>query len=227
MKKSLLIAAALTMLFSISVLSQKSKTTNTPVTSTIADTDPNNPAVAYKIRSDGRSYTNSTAESVISILQSTGEWELDARTSPNRRVYVEFSDPQTAGTPPPVAAGWYPARFVTKCYLLGTNRLNNMPGLNSTLQCPLTLNIETGTDKFRVDMNTVWNPGTDNALVTCTGVATGTTKCSRWKIEPNGQHDGQAKNLGSVVRVYTVRSKTYEEFKGNFYLNFSITVTNP
>jgi hypothetical protein len=226
MKNSLLIAIAAILLMSANVFSQKTTTTNIPVTSTIADSDAANLAI-YQIKSDGSSYMNKTAESVISILQSSGEWELDARSSPNRRVYVDFSDPIVMGMQPPIAAGWYPARLVTKCYLLGTNRLNNMPGLNSTLQCPLTLNIINGSNTYRMDMNSVWNPGTDNALVSCTGVVSGSTKCNKWRIEPNNYYNGQVKNLGHLVRVYTSKGKTVEEEKGNFYMNFSITISNP
>jgi hypothetical protein len=76
-------------------------------------------------------------------------------------------------------------------------------------------------------------PDTDNAAVTCTGV-NANSECNQWQIEPNGYKGGcltedcsVKQNVVKLVRVVTVKGKLTEVNLGNFYMAFSIGVTNP
>jgi len=67
-------------------------------------------------------------------------------------------------------------------------------------------------------------------VVRCVGVVSSTnSQCNHWTIEPSvTQPDGQLKNIAKLVRVTTGKgNKIIEEDHGNFYLSFSIDITNP
>lgn len=230
----LMVCLALSFIFSPTsgAIAQKIKTTDIPVTSRIADFNPET-GLGYRIQSDylySGIYKNG-ADSVTSLLQAGGDWELNTKPSPVRRVFVDFGDPAAGGANPPFQSAWVNARFITKSYLLGDRRIRNMSGLNSTLSCPLHISLDYGGNTYRVDMSTLWSSGTDDALVTCAGVVDpnnpNTSQCNRWRITPSGTHDGQLRNLSRLVRVYTAKGKTVEENRGTYYMTFDITVTNP
>ena len=144
---------------------------------------------------------------------------------------LDFREPVPgSNATPPILVGNVPAMIETKSYLLyGNGRVAGMAGLDSTLITPLLLRFDLNGNTYRVWMNSSAYPQTNYALVRCVGVVSETnSQCNHWTIEPAVvQPDGQLKNIAKLVRVYTSKGKTVQEDHGDFYLSFSIDITNP
>ena len=53
------------------------------------------------------------------------------------------------------------------------------------------------------------------------------SKCNQWKIEPSvTQLDGERKNVAKLLKVATKPRQTDQDM-GDFYMSFTIHVTNP
>jgi hypothetical protein len=206
------------------------------VTSTIEGTgtlaDPT--VFNYRIQSDLLGPYHNGVNSVVSVIQGSGDWQLDGLGSPTRKMMIDFRDGVPNSNPsPPFSMGQAPAKMETKSYeLYGSGKVSGMKGLNSTLISPLLLRFDLGALTYRIWMSSQHYPETNYALVTCTGVVDpnnpGTSQCNQWKIEPAvTQPDGQKKNIAKLVRFYTSKGKTIEEDHGDFYMSFAIDITNP
>lgn len=206
------------------------------VTSTIEGTGAlADPAVFnYRIQSDLLGPYQNGVNSVVSVLQGSGDWQLEGLGSTTRSVMIDFRDAVANSNPsPPFSVGQVPAKVETKSYLLyGNGKVSGMKGLNSTLITPLLLRFDLSGNTYRIWMNSQNYPETNHALVTCRGVVDpnnpGTSQCNKWRIEPAvTQPDGQKKNISKLVRFYTSKGKTIEENHGDFYMSFAIDITNP
>jgi len=69
--------------------------------------------------------------------------------------------------------------------------------------------------------------------VTCKSLGAN-LQCNQWKVEPNGTKGGCAtadcsvkQNVVRLVKVVTAKGKTTEINEGDFYMSFSIGITNP
>lgn len=238
----------LCLVFGLSFATQAGKSTTTPVTSTILDLRADN--TPYRIHSDsplsGTSVYRNGVNSVVSQLQSPPEWELSALSSTTRKMFVDFGDPALGSTTAdaPFASQYVTGRFVTKCYLLYNTgggpgdyaTVGNMTGLNSTLPCPMVFRFDLSGVIYRIEMNPPQYLGTDNALVTCTGVVDplhpNTSKCNQWSIGPTGTNggvdsSGQLRNLTQLMKQTTSKGKTVEQSLGYYYMTFNIGITNP
>lgn len=204
-----------------------------PVTTSIAGTgsDPDASVFNYRVQSDlvGPYFHN--VDSVTSQLQTGGDWRVDALASPTRKMLFDFRDPVSNSNPtPPFLVGQAPGMIETKSYLLyGNGQIAGMSGLNSTVLTPLVMRFDINGNTYRIWMNSSNYPQTNYALATCTGVVSETNdQCNQWTIEPSvTQPDGQLKNIAKLVRFYSSKGKTVEENLGDFYLSFSISITNP
>lgn len=218
---------------SASVAQRRPVTKDTPVSSSLAGSgpiaDPN--VYNYRFQSDLLGAYVNAIDTVESVLQSGGDWRLDASTSPTRTMMLDFRDPVSGSNPlPPFLVGNVAAMTETKSYLLyGTGKVAGMTGLNSTLITPYVVRFAVGGITYRILMNSVQYPQTNYARVTCIGVVSPTNaQCNHWTIEPSvTQPDGQLKNIAKLVRVTTSKGKTIETDLGNFYLSFSVDITNP
>lgn len=222
------------------VAQKNQKNRPTPVTSTILDIMADN--TAYRIHSDsplsGSGIYRNGVDSVISQFQEIPEWELDTRSSLTRKMFVDFGDPVpgTVLETPPFMSNYVAGRFVSKCYLLygaGT-AVGNMAGLGSTRPCPLIFNFDVSKNtRYRIDMNSVWDPGTEDALFTCTNVVdfnNQSSQCNQWSVEPNGLDalTGQRRSIGRLVKVNVLSGgRTTEIPIGDYYMTFRLGVTNP
>lgn len=207
-----------------------------PVTTTIDGDGPfADPTIFnYRIQSDLIGPYHNGVDSVVSVLQSGGDWQMEGLSSTTRSVMLDFRDPVPNSNPsPPFSLGQVPAKVETKSYLLyGSGKVKGMKGLDSTLVTPLLLRFDLNGNSYRIWMNSLNYPATNYALVACTGIVDpnnpATSQCNQWRIEPAvSQPDGQRKNIAKLVRFYTSKGKTIEENHGDFYLSFSIGVTNP
>ena len=219
----------------------KNQPVTTPVTSTILDLRADN--TAYRIHSDsplsGSNVYRNGVDSVISRFQETPEWELDARSSPTRKMFIDLNDPVpgTVVESPPYTSSYVAGRLETKCLLLyGAGiAVGNMNGLGSTRPCPLIFNLDplSNSTRYRINMNSVWDPGTDNALFTCTSVIdpnNPASKCNQWRVEPNGLDGvtGQRVSIARLIKVTVLNGgRTTETPIGDYYMTFRFEVTNP
>ena len=216
------------------------RSVDTPVTSTIADSVN---GYAMQIQSDGAGpYTNT--KYVESTVQACcGDWELDTNYSKfsTRNVWLDFTKP-VAGTGPnggnpiaPFASGLAKVRFISKCHLYNVNMFTMPVGV--TAHCPLATGFTYGGATYRLQMNPLTgvdvNPETDYVNITCTS-ANASAQCTSWKIEPNGSKGGCAsadcsvvQNVARLSKLVSSKGQTVSVNQGDFYVAFSITVTNP
>ena len=206
---------------------------DTPVTTTIdglgIDTLP-----TLRIQSDQRgAYRNSS--SLQSILQaSLGDWVLDMlnySSSPQRQVLIDLRDPVPGSGPnggapiAPFAYQFVRARFIAKCSQYGIDMRNMQP--NNFYPCPLAIALDDASGvRYRLTMHADNFPEVNLMQVTCvTTDASG--KCNQWKMEPSvTQLDGQRKNITKLLKVAT-RPNQPDQDMGDFYLSFTIHLTNP
>jgi hypothetical protein len=206
-----------------------------PLTSTLAGAgyDPDPTLANYRIQGDLLGDYHDGVDSVVSQMQGGGgDYELSTLGSPTRKLLLDFRDPASTGTTPPFQVQTNPARVVTQTFTrYSSQRPYNMTGLDSTLVSPLVWRFDLPNgDTYRIWMDSVRYPGTNDALITCTGVVDPanlyTSQCNQWKIEPIVTQP-IGKNIGRLVRFYTSRGKTIEEPHGDFYMSFSIGTKNP
>lgn len=213
---------------------------DTPVTSTVADTD-TSIAAALQIRSDNLGvYSNSST--LVSVIQGIGAWVLDSYNPRNatRRAFLEFSQPVAGsgpggGNPIAVASGLYRVRMIAKCNLYGTTMQALAPG--ATMPCPLHIAFDVGTTKYALQMNPLQSAGepapeTNPAQVTCTSPASGTAPCVEWRMVPSGTWtapDGSTRlsNVARLIKYVTSKGSTTAVNQGDFNVSFAIRVTNP
>jgi len=219
----------------LEILAQRPvKNKDVPVTSSLAGggliSDPT--IFNYRFQSDLFGPYRDGVDSVQSVVQAGGDWRLDASTSPTRTMLLDFRDAVTgSNATPPFSVGKVSAMTETKSYLLyGSGKVAGMTGLNSTLITPLVVRFAVNGETYRIWMSSTAYPQTNFAVVRCVGVVSSTnSQCNHWTIEPSvTQPDGQLKNIAKLVRVTTGKgNKIIEEDHGNFYLSFSIDITNP
>jgi hypothetical protein len=192
-------------------------------------------APRLNVQSDGHgSYLDS--KNLISQIQASGDWVLDARNAPKstRRLTVDFVQP-IAGSGPggsnPTAppAGTYVFRIIAKCSLYSHSLFNFTAGAVSS--CPLHVGFDASDGKtyaFVMDPLAAANgpfPETNYATVTCIYPTTGSSACSQWKFTPSGTYiasDGTVKyrNVAKLLEDPTGAAIDH----GDFYVSFSMIV---
>jgi hypothetical protein len=251
MRKSVSLVFTICLALFSTTLAQKTK--DVPVTVTINEyVDVPDPAggsqrIPMQVQSDGAgSYKNS--KSVISVIQSLGDWEFDTGVTirtPTRKVFIDFSQP-IAGSAPgggnptaPFVTALVSPRFRAKLSQYGLNMLTIPYG--ETVLAPMTIGFyypAGSSDQYRIH-NT---PGeqsifpyteTDFVDMTCTGVDANST-CNHWQIMPDGAKGGCVtadcsvkRNVVKLVKVITRGASVTEIDLGDFYMSFAIDVTNP
>jgi hypothetical protein len=206
---------------------------DTAVTTTIdglgVDTLP-----TLRIQSDqAGAYKNSS--SLQSILQaSLGDWVLDMlnyASSPQRRVLIDLRDPVPGSGPnggAPSAPFTYQmvrTRFISKCSQNGIDMRTMQP--NNLYPCDLAVAFDDASGvRYRLAMNPNNFAETNWVQITC--VATdANAKCNQWRMEPSvTQLNGERKNVTKLLKVATKPNQADQDM-GDFYLSFTMHVTNP
>ena len=206
---------------------------DTPVTSTIdglgVDTVP-----TLRIQSDqAGAYRNSN--SLQSILQAAvGDWVLDTlnfNSSPQRRVLIDLRDPVPGSGPgggAPTAPFSYQlvrARFIEQCSVYGTDMRTIAGG--ATVYCPLVIAFDDASGvRYRLTMRADNFSEVNLTQVSCV-TTDANSKCNQWKIEPSvTQLNGERKNVAKLLKVAT-RPNQADQDLGDFYLSFTLHLTNP
>ena len=191
---------------------------DTPVTSVLQDAI----SPTYNIQSDGLGSYENNAESVQSILQAAlGDWTLDMTNSTSRSVLVDFADPVagTSSSVAPFSSQKVHARIISKCSLVGINYRMIAPG--TSVYCPLHVDFTYNKTTYNVEMNPQKYSETQFAAVTCTSKVG--SPCTAWTIEP------LSSSHGNIAELLIPPSKPNQNPVplGEFYMTFSMTVTNP
>ena len=215
------------------------KTTDTPVTSIIdgngADTLP-----TLRVQSDllGAYQNISTRNSSLqSILQAAlRDWELDMlnyNSSPQRTVLIDLQDPIPGSGPNggapinPFVNGYayVRARFISKCSQNGYPFDSMQP--NISYSCPLAVAFDDPNGvRYRLALNPTNFIETNWVQVTCLATDAN-SKCKQWKIEPSAvQINGEVKNVVKLLKVATKPNQSDQDY-GDFYMSFTIHLTNP
>ncbi len=239
MKRLLLSLPIIALMFAISTTLMPEAdagkpTGDVPVTVTIDGLGVNT-SPTLRIQSDlAGVYKNSISGE--SIIQGIGDWELDMinfNSNPQRKIMLDLRD-AVPGTGPnggapinplgPIGHGIVRARFIAKCAQNGINFMTMQT--NTPYFCPLALAFQdAGGTQYRLNSNPT-NYGTTNWLqVTCDSLGAN-LKCNQWTIQPSAIHSGEQKNVMTLVKP-SLRPKDPEQDYGDFYLSFSIHLTNP
>ena len=194
---------------------------NVPATTTVfdaaADTSP------YRIQSDQLGTYANGIDSVVSIIQGIGDWEMDAKSSSVRRVFIDFGDPASSGAEAPFGSAWVPTRFISKCTDRGF-KVRDM-ALGESRDCPLATSFDFGGSTYRITMNHANFVSTNYVSWTCLATANG--RCTGWEINPAGaQPSGELKARAQLIKVGTSR-RNPDQFLGEFFFSFRISVTTP
>jgi hypothetical protein len=195
-------------------------TRDTPATSTIADFDPTT-GVLFSIGSDSLGSYRNGVDSVSSIVQGIGNWVLDTKPSPVRKVMIDLRDavPNT-GSNPPFQTAIVPTRFISKC----TTSINTL-AVNQSILCPIAISINYLGTTYAIRGAEPTAPDTDPVIWTC--LARNSSQCVSWRMRPSAvQADGQTKNVLTLLKVAT-RPKDPDVPIGKFYMSFDINVTTP
>ncbi|HEY6245093.1 MAG TPA: hypothetical protein VIX17_14160 [Pyrinomonadaceae bacterium] len=226
-------------------------TPDLPVTSTITDftdvTDVNGTTqrIWMQFRSDGAAYTNGV--NIQSIIQGvSGDWILDsknANTSTPRKIFFDFSKPvpntgPNGGAPvAPFTSAIVTARFISKCHLYNNDMFAMSPG--TTVNCPLAIFFADSGNEYFLHMNPITGadvfPETDYVNVRCNWAAN--SQCNNWTMTADGTKGGcvtaDCSVKQSIARLslrVPVKGKSGSWTtvnQGDFYVAFSIMVTNP
>lgn len=195
--------------------------TDVPATSNLNDSDA--AGTFFGIRSDGLGSYRNGINSVESIIQAIGDWEMDAKLSGTRRVYIDFGDPVVPGdTSAPFSSALVPTRFISKCALLGF-KIRDMT-FGQTSWCPLATSFDFGGSTYRITMNPNNHIGSEWVQWTC--LATTGGRCASWEMMPSViQADGQRKARGRLIKVGSRRVP--DQLLGEFYFAFALNITTP
>ena len=190
-----------------------------PATSTIANNDPVSNAL-LRIGPDIYGPYYNGVDSVSSIVQGIGNWVLDTKPSPLRKIRVDLGDPvPNSGANPPFQSAFVPVRFISKC----TTNITTMV-LNQTIECPLAVSIVYNGVTYALRTNANY-AGTEPVNWTC--LARPSTKCTSWEMTPSAiQADGQRKNVMQLLKPATGKNQP-EQLLGLYYISFKINVTTP
>ena len=190
-----------------------------PATSTIANNDPVSNAL-LRIGPDIYGPYYNGVDSVSSIVQGIGNWVLDTKPSPLRKIRVDLGDPvPNSGANAPFQSAFVPVRFISKC----TTNITTMV-LNQTIECPLAVSIVYNGVTYALRTNANY-AGTEPVHWKC--LARPSTKCTSWEMTPSAiQADGQRKNVMQLLKPATSNKQT-DQLLGLFYISFNINVTTP
>lgn len=207
-----------------------------PVTSIVADGDPD-VAPALTIRSDAAGwYVNS--KTLTSVIQGIGDWVLDAINPRNatRKIYLDFSQPvlgsgPDGSDPTGLPAGTYAFRALAQCASYGNSLLSFTAGQIKT--CPLRIGFDAGANHYAIIMNPTGGvngpfPETDAATVTCTYPSTGSAPCSQWRFTPSGTYiapDLSVKYRNAARLLEFDSRNNVVADHGDFYMSFSIVMS--
>jgi len=213
---SLLLAVTL---LSLAISAQKTPKGDSPATSVLMDSLEGS---VTRVGNDGLGPYLNGVNSVVSIVQGIGNWEMDTNPSSLRRVRVDLGDPvPNSGANPPFQAAFVPLRFISKC----TTSIFTL-AVNQSIPCPLAIGaMNYNGTKYALRAEPANYPGTEPVTWTC--LARNSTKCVSWRMTPSVvQADGQRKIVMQLL-IPASRPRDPDVLLGRFYISFDLGLTTP
>ena len=95
------------------------------------------------------------------------------------------------------------------------------------MYCPLAIAFDDSLGvRYRLTMHANNFPEVNLIQVTCVAV-NASSKCSQWLLEPSAtQLNGERKNVAKLLKVAS-RPNQADQDMGDFYMSFTIHLTNP
>ncbi len=206
MKKTFYVFSFVFAFFALTTIVSAQRVKDTPVTSTINDF---NLYTSFDIRSDGLGPHLNGTDSVVSRIQSIGDWELSMLNSPTRTAYINFGAA-------PVASGYYPVRFLAQC----PADLRSL-GINQAQNCKMVVGVNVGSDRYSIRFGYV--TGTNQTTWTCNALTNG--KCSSWRMVSDPSNQG-GKITAQLLQITTYKGKDTATPIGLYSFSFNVNVTN-
>ena len=220
------LTAALSTLVSTSGLA---RTTNTPVTTVIAEAQSGS---GLRVESDRQGpYINTRQiESVVQRRSTGSDWLMSTygsvyRTPSNRNVLFDLTEPVSPTNPaPPISVALVQAFLAAKCSDANIDMLAIPTGI--TVQCPGAFHFQGPTGNwYRLSFRPEIYPEVNHINVTCaTSDASG---CKTWNLTPSGAYltgtDPNPKGVNKLLR-YDPSTDAVIADLGDYYISFSITV---
>lgn len=230
-----LLAVVLAMAGTFSVSAAGRKSSNIPVTTTIADVGPS--SVQLRVGSDAKGAYPGADTKVTSVIwrnmQGSG-WSLTTYYSSrgtlkgsSRSVWFDLTEPTSVDNPPapiPSPGAYLQAHLVAKCDLVGVDMLTIPTGVSAA--CPGSFRFQAASGLwYRLSFQPDNFPQVDRMKVTCTG--SDNTGCKVWTISPDGTHltgaDPNPKNLSRLLQIDPT-GNILDDTLGDYYISFSMTV---
>src|SRR5215471_11265126 len=127
-----IVALGLCFISGSNAIAQRTLKQAVSVTSTIEGTGalPDPTVFNYRIQSDLLGPYHDAVDSVVSQLQTGGDWILDTQASPVRSILIDFRDPVPNSNPnPPFSVEQIPAKVLTQSlFLYGNGKVSGMKG---------------------------------------------------------------------------------------------------
>lgn len=230
-----LLFAVLSLTSFVTASGQKTKSTNTSVTTVAHDYDSTGNEML--MRSDD--YNGSGQATYTGAIITNGEWDLILYNQSVRTLWITPDEPvgTEPAAPPP---GYYSAGVQTSSRCFDQNG-NTMPLANvvtSSGNCKLGINFDSGGALYKLLMSpfpfsasgdgtpscpSSGCPATGSVTVTCNAVSN--AQCVNWTIAPNTSAANA--NVANLYRESSQRGKTVWVYIGQYYNSFRIDVTNP
>jgi hypothetical protein len=180
----------------------------------------------------GSAYLNKV-DNVVSIFQSSEEWELNMRSSATRTLWLSFGQ---AGLPG--GDQFVPASIITHCFAISATPVGKLTRGTPTTTCPATLRYDddpaTASTYYRLGFNTAKRPGTEYLRFTCTGFGgqpsnpLSSDPCVQWLVDPADNLNGDGRSTAALVPVTESGGKIVEGATIGYYnFNFQMVITNP
>lgn len=180
-----------------------------------------------RVQSDGLGSYQSSPNTLESIIQAIGDWELDMLNfdGSGRMILVDLREPVSGSAPGgadptiPFTPQLVRAKFIAKCSEYGGNMITMQTGW--TITCPLALRFDQDGRSYRMNFNPNNFPNIDPLQVTCVA-SDGSGKCGQWTIVPSVlQPDASFKSRGKLLRLAASKRETDQDM-GNFLMSFKI-----
>jgi hypothetical protein len=208
------------------------KTTTTPVTTIVYDTDSTGAALLLKSDDFNGSFQATYSNGVASVLSPDGRFFLELFGQTTRTLFITPNSPINGSQPtaPPPGYYWQNVEFAVVCHDQSGNQVAFPNIVNPTGNCSMILDFGYNGTKYKLAMGPNSNlPSSDSGSglvnVACNSVSNGV--CVNWTITPNMTASSTNPPTVANLYVFTSSHKTPLALVGQYYQTFRIDVTNP
>ncbi len=171
--------------------------------------------------------TTNGSDSVGSIFQPGGDWQLDTTSSSSRAVWLDLGNSSL-----PFNAHNVHSLLTTHCGISATTPVAFLTTAGSSTHCPMSFRINWGSNNsvfYRIHFNPINHPGTADVAFTCNPASN--NACVDWTGRPadnEGTNDqGDGRSTGKLVTVTSTKGGEVETLIGYYPVLFQMHITKP